>query len=141
MKRDNRLRRNNDFRALYREGVKVRLQGLVVYGRPFASGMHRMGIVASRKIGSAVVRNRFKRHMRVFFELFCEKIPVPCDAVWIATQPQAARWSFAELQAHVKEGLEKLRKLLGEDVRKCVRSGAVSKQVSWSGCGLLNIRM
>ena len=128
MKRDNRLRRNNDFRALYREGVKVRLQGLVVYGRPFASGMHRMGIVASRKIGSAVVRNRFKRHMRVFFELFREKISVPCDAVWIATQPQAAQWSFAELQVRVREGFEKLRKLLDEDIRKRAHSEAVSKR-------------
>lgn len=128
MKREQRLRRNNDFRALYRDGVKVRLQGLVVYGRPFASETHRMGIVASRKIGSAVVRNRFKRRMRTFFGLFREKVPIPCDAVWIATQPQAAQWSFSELQIHVKEGLEKLRKLLMEDIRKLARSEAVSKQ-------------
>ena len=128
MKRDNRLRRNNDFRALYREGVKVRLQGLVVYGRPFASETHRMGVVASRKIGSAVVRNRFKRRMRMFFELFREEIPVPCDAVWIATQPQAAQWPFAELQMRVCEGFEKLRRLLGEGIRKLARSEAVSKQ-------------
>ena len=129
MKRDNRLRRNNDFRALYREGVKVRLQGLVVYGQPFASKMHRMGIVASRKIGSAVVRNRFKRRMRTFFELFREKVSVPCDVVWIATQPQAAQWPFAELQMRVCEGFEKLRKLLEGDIRKRAHSGAVSKQV------------
>ena len=62
------MRRNNDFRALYREGVKVRLQGVVLYGRFSGFETHRMGIVASRKIGSAVVRNRFKRRMRTFFE-------------------------------------------------------------------------
>lgn len=117
MKREHRLRRNNDFRALYREGVKVRLQGLVLYGRPTVSGRHRMGITASRKIGSAVVRNRFKRRMRTFFEQFREKI-VPCDAVWIATQPQTAQWSFAELQARVNEGLTKLRKLLDDKSRE-----------------------
>ena len=127
MKREQRLRRNNDFRALYRDGVKVRLQGLVVYGRPFVSETHRMGVVASRKIGSAVVRNRFKRRMRTFFEEL-KPLPVPCDVVWVATQPQAAQWSFAELQIHVKEGLEKLRKLLGEDVRECARLGSVSKR-------------
>ena len=127
MKREQRLRRNNDFRALYREGVKVRLQGLGLYGRASGSKMHRMGVVASRKIGSAVVRNRFKRRMRTFFEQL-KTLPVPCDVVWIATQPQAAQWSFAELQVHVEEGLEKLRKLLGEDIRKRVRSEAVSKQ-------------
>ena len=128
MKLEQRLRRNNDFRALYRDGVRVRLQGVVLYGRPFASETYRMGVVASRKIGSAVVRNRFKRRMRSFFGSFCGKIPVPCDVVWIATQPQAAQWSFAELQVRVREGLERLRKLLGEDVRKCAHSEAVSKR-------------
>ena len=129
MKREQRLRRNNDFRALYRGGVKVRLQGVVLYGRFPGFETHRMGIVASRKVGSAVVRNRFKRRMRTFFELFREKVPVPCDAVWIATQPQAAQWSFAELQVHVKEGFEKLRKLLERDVREYARLEAVSKRV------------
>ena len=127
MKREQRLRKNNDFRVLYREGVKVRLQGLVLYGRSSGFEVHRMGIVISRKIGSAVVRNRFKRRMRTFFEEL-KTLPVPCDVVWIATQPQAAQWSFAELQIHVKEGLEKLRKLLGEDVRECARLGSVSKR-------------
>lgn len=129
MKRDNRLRRNNDFRALYREGVKVRLRGVVLYGRFSGFETHRMGVVASRKVGSAVVRNRFKRRMRTFFELFREKVPVPCDAVWIATQPQAAQWSFAELQVRVCEGFEKLRKLLERDVREYARLEAVSKRV------------
>jgi len=129
VKRGNRLRRNNDFRALYREGVKVRLQGVVLYGRFSGFETHRMGVVISRKVGSAVVRNRFKRRMRTFFELFREKVPVPCDAVWIATQPQAAQWSFAELQVHVKEGFEKLRKLLERDVREYARLEAVSKRV------------
>lgn len=117
MNREQRLRKSNDFRALYRDGVKVRLQGLVVYGRPFAFETHRMGVVASRKIGSAVVRNRFKRRMRTFFG-YVKALPVPCDVVWIATQPQGVRWSFAELQALVKEGCEKFRRLLDGRLRK-----------------------
>ena len=129
MKREQRLRRSNDFRALYRDGIKIRLQGLVLYGRPSDFETHRMGVVASRKVGSAVVRNRFKRRMRTFFEVFREKVSVPCDAVWIATQPQAAQWSFVELQVHVREGFEKLRKLLERDVRGYARLEAVSKQV------------
>ena len=127
MKREQRLRKNKDFQALYRNGLRVRLQGLVLYCRPSVSEIYRMGIVASRKTGSAVVRNRFKRRMRSFFEEL-KTIPVPCDVVWMATQSQTARWSFAELQVHVKEGFEKLRKLLMEDIRKRARSEAVSKQ-------------
>ena len=117
MKREQRLRKNNDFRDLYRDGVKVRLRGLVVYCRPFASQAYRMGIVASRKIGSAVVRNRFKRRMRTFFG--CVKtFPVPCDVVWIATHPSSAQWSFEELHVRVSDGFEQLRKVLEGELRR-----------------------
>ena len=129
MKREQRLRKNKDFQALYRNGLRVRLQGLVLYCRPSVSEIYRMGIVASRKTGSAVVRNRFKRRMRSFFEEL-KTLPVPCDVVWIATQSQTARWSFAELQAHVKEGCGKLRTALHGEVRKRECDKAPSGQVS-----------
>ena len=81
-----------------------------------------MGIVASGKTGSAVVRNRFKRRMRSFFEAFSKKIPTPSNAVWVATQPQTLQWSFGELQTHVYEGLERLRNLFENKLQKHVRS-------------------
>lgn len=87
-----------------------------------------MGIVISRKMGGAVVRNRFKRRMRTFFELFSETIPTPSDLVWIATQPQTARQSFSELQRQVKEGLERLRKKLELELREHANAEASSER-------------
>lgn len=59
-------------------------------------------------MGTAVVRNRWKRRMRTFWSNFLENITPPCDILWIATHPQAAQIPFSELQKRVLHGLEQL---------------------------------
>ena len=65
--REHRIRRRREFQQVFNRGI--RQQGryftllLLVNGRPEA----RLGIVASRKLGGAVVRNRAKRLIREMF--------------------------------------------------------------------------
>lgn len=64
MQRDQRLRRRNDFAAVYRKG---RVQGnrlLVVRILPHEGDITRFGFVAGKVVGGAVVRNRVKRRLR-----------------------------------------------------------------------------
>jgi ribonuclease P protein component len=49
------------------EGRRVAARYLTVLGRPNALGCDRLGIIASRKLGDAVVRNRAKRRLREVF--------------------------------------------------------------------------
>lgn len=56
------LTRNSQFQKVYREGVKRIGRLLVVYLLP--ADEYARGIVASRKVGGAVRRNRAKRLMR-----------------------------------------------------------------------------
>jgi ribonuclease P protein component len=61
---DESLRRRKDFQRLYEHGSSFRSRSLVLIfersdGRPF-----RVGVVASRKVGNAVERNRAKRWLR-----------------------------------------------------------------------------
>ena len=108
MKRNQRLHKTIDFQILYRAGYKITLRGLVLYYHPSHTAEHRMGIVISRKMGHAVIRNRFKRHMRVLFHLFQTKIKTFGDLVWVATRPSIARLSFKALQNRVNDGLNQL---------------------------------
>jgi ribonuclease P protein component len=59
-----RLRRSAEFRGVYAEGVKAAGRYLVIFARPRKDGAQRLGITVTRRVGSAVVRNRARRRVR-----------------------------------------------------------------------------
>jgi len=64
MRREQRLRRRNDFAAAYRDGSTVGNRLLVLRVRPNGGEASRFGFVAGKAVGGAVVRNRVKRRLR-----------------------------------------------------------------------------
>ncbi len=59
-----RLRRRQDYLAAYEHGTRVSGSLMTVFFHTNSLGHARLGIAATRKIGSAVVRNRAKRRVR-----------------------------------------------------------------------------
>jgi ribonuclease P protein component len=82
-------------------------------GKPNGLACDRLGIIASRRVGGAVVRNRAKRRLR---ELFRQESPARAvddgrralDVVVVA-RPAVAIVPFAALAADFQEALRKLR--------------------------------
>jgi len=68
---------------------------------------HRIGIIASRKVGRAVIRNKFKRRMRELLPSFLANVQRPYDCIFIATQSQVASANFSTLQKNLKTVFEK----------------------------------
>jgi ribonuclease P protein component len=64
MERRIRLRRTADVRRVYDEGRSWVHTLLVLIARPNDLDFSRVGVTASRKLGSAVARNRAKRLLR-----------------------------------------------------------------------------
>jgi ribonuclease P protein component len=73
------------------------LLGVLDAGTEGAKGPARTGIVTSRRIGTAVVRNRVRRRLR---ELVRHARPAVRDGLWLVlvAKPPAGRASFAALR-------------------------------------------
>ena len=85
--REKRIRKSADFARIQREGARVTAPHYVfLLSRQPAEqeGPARLGLVVSRKVGGAVVRNRVKRLARECFRRWPEPWPAGIDIVVIA---------------------------------------------------------
>ena len=78
---EHRLRRRADFDRVYRRRRSVSDGLLVVYGCENGLGHPRLGLSVSRKVGGAVVRNRWKRLLREAFRLHRWELPSGIDLI------------------------------------------------------------
>ena len=64
MKSSNRLKKNSDFRRVYRQGRSLSDKNLVLIYRKTGFVESRIGFSISKKFGNAVERNKIKRQLR-----------------------------------------------------------------------------
>jgi ribonuclease P protein component len=64
MKKQNRIRRNEEFKAIIQEKNFVSHPAFVIYARKKRMDNSRVGISVSKKLGGAVERNLIKRQVR-----------------------------------------------------------------------------
>jgi len=64
-----RVRRRSEFQQIFKNGYRVGSRYFTLLLSPNAGSSTRLGIVASRKLGDAVHRNRAKRLIRELFRL------------------------------------------------------------------------
>ncbi|KTB48435.1 ribonuclease P protein component [Dehalogenimonas alkenigignens] len=96
MIRETRLRRREDFQRVLSAGRSKSDSLLILKTAPGSTESSRIGIVTSKKLGCAVVRNRVRRRLREILRK--AEIKNSIDAVFIA-RSSAASVPFAELEA------------------------------------------
>ena len=107
-----RLRDGRDFAAVYQARTTAGDACLLIYGRPNDAGHARLGLSVSRKVGKAVVRNRWKRLIREAFRTSPDRLPPGLDLVVIprADEPPsltAVRDSLLKLSHEVRRRWER----------------------------------
>ena len=82
-----RIKYGRDFVRVRAQGGRLALGCLVANWLPLPVGsVARLGVVASRKIGGAVIRTRAKRLLRESFRLHQLELAQPLDLVLVARQ-------------------------------------------------------
>jgi ribonuclease P protein component len=107
--RGGRLRVRREFLAVQDRGRRVTMRYFVLIGAPNQVGVDRLGIIASRKLGGAVVRNRAKRRLR---ELFRHRdLVATAGALDVVAIPRRELLgaSFTTLEADFGTALKRLR--------------------------------
>ena len=79
-----RLQRNAQFRRVYAEGRRAEGRLAVLYALDAPGQPRAVGVVTSRKIGGAVVRNRARRLLREAYRLNQHKLKDNVQLVLIA---------------------------------------------------------
>jgi ribonuclease P protein component len=104
-----RIRRKKDFLSLYKKGSRFRGRYFNLVYLPSPLGFSRVAVVASKKTGGAVERNRIKRWMREAFRKNKRLVEEPTDLVLIArpdirdADREGVAEAFAEAMARIFE--------------------------------------
>ena len=78
---EHRVRKPEDFDRIYKARLFAADDVLVVNGDANNLSHPRLGLSVSKKVGNAVVRNRWKRLIREAFRLSREELPAGIDLV------------------------------------------------------------
>ena len=96
LSRDQRVRRRPEFERAYEQGVRLHGRFMTLFVAPNDGTRCRLGVAATRKLGSAVVRNRAKRLARELFRR--HKPPAGLDVI-IVPRREMLDAPFASLEA------------------------------------------
>lgn len=97
LNRAERLEQKKGFERVYRRGRRISAKFFVAYVLGKREGPSRVGVVAGRKVGKAVTRNRAKRVLREVFRKNRPTSTVSADVVLIA-KPSISGASYAEVE-------------------------------------------
>jgi ribonuclease P protein component len=93
-----RVRRRGEFKRVFDLSLRMKGRYLTVLMAPNGAGTRRLGIVASRKLGDAVRRNRAKRLIRDIFRRKIDTASAPGYDLVVIPRRELLDAAFASLE-------------------------------------------
>ncbi len=112
MKKNFRVKREKDFKAIFKEGTSFANRKFVIYRLENKQKHFRVGLSVSKRLGNAVTRNQIKRRIRHILQNAKGEISEDVDFVVIARNGVEAL-GYAEMEKNLLHVL-KLSKIYQE---------------------------
>ena len=109
--RTERLTNRLEFLAVKESGLSIRDRHFWIQARPNSLEQSRLGVIASKRVGNAVIRNRAKRLIRELFRKHKHHILIPSDIVVLA-RSSITKVPFTQLEHLYIQALRKASCLL-----------------------------
>lgn len=100
MKKENRIRKNMEFKRAYRSGKCFWNRNLVLYVKRNGSKTTRLGLSVTKKLGNAVVRNKLRRRIKEITRQNLIKIKDGYDLV-VIPKKNSPPLTFKQLESAV----------------------------------------
>ncbi|WP_100405883.1 ribonuclease P protein component [Bacillus solitudinis] len=111
MKKEQRIKKNDEFSYVFNKGQSVANRQFVLYSlKKEGEATYRIGLSVSKRVGHAVTRNRIKRLIRTVFQENKDDIMPGFDYVIIARKP-AAEMDYHQVESSLLHVLRKTRAL------------------------------
>ena len=120
MKKTDSLKKNSDFKEVYRSGVSHANRYLIMYVSENHQCGNRLGISVSKKVGNSVVRHRLTRLIRESYRISEEKFRCGFDIIVIART--SARGSDYRSIESALIHLGKLHKIVSAEPEKAAET-------------------
>jgi ribonuclease P protein component len=108
--KEKRLAKRREFLRVYETGRKWFSRYCVVFAAPNDLSFSRIGITATKKLGKAAVRNRFKRWTREVYRR--QREPLSLDShsldVIVNVKPNAADARFEQYREDLQRALQRM---------------------------------
>ena len=101
-----RIRRRGEFQHVFDSGRRAHGRYLTIIAAPASGEASRLGIVASRKLGGAVVRNRAKRLIRQVFRT--ESQPAVASDLVVIPKAAATQATASHIASDYQATLKRL---------------------------------
>jgi ribonuclease P protein component len=110
MLNSDKLRRRAEFTRVYERGARLHGRFMTCFALPNGLDSPRLGIAASRKIGTAVTRNKAKRRIR---ELFRTNKPLKTIDIVFVPRREMVTAAWPDLEADYRAALQRIEKADG----------------------------
>lgn len=103
------IKKNNQYRKIYGQGVSVADRFLVLYAYFYGGNSPRFGFSISKKVGKAVVRNRLRRLLKEVCRLNPQLFPKGYDYVFIVRR-EGVTLGFHQITSSIHQLSSRIKK-------------------------------